>query len=152
MDETVRASKSVEKDVGGMQTMGAKVALLLALVVLGAPVGAEATGFKIKVTAPGSQRPPAHINWSPAAVHRHDVVQRFPVVVVPQPVVVVSPRRCLEPGYWAYGWVPQTYVSSEWVAGYYDSNALWIEEHYAPRAYTWGYYQPYWVPERWGSC
>jgi len=136
-----------------MQTMGAIVALLLAMVVIGAPIGAEATGFKIKVTAPGSQRPSAEIHRAPANVIRHHAVgPRFPVVVVPQPVVVVSPRHCLEPGYWTYNWIPQTYVSNEWVAGYYDSNALWIEGHYAPRAYTWGYYQPYWVPERWGSC
>jgi hypothetical protein len=74
------------------------------------------------------------------------------VVVVPQPVVVVSPRRCLEPGYWAYNWVPQAYVSSGWVPGYYDSNALWVEAHYESRTYTGGYYQPYWVPERWASC
>jgi hypothetical protein len=74
------------------------------------------------------------------------------VVVVPAPVVVVSPRRCLEPGYWAYNWVPQTYVSSGWVPGYYDSNALWVEAHYESRTYTGGYYQPYWVPERWTSC
>src|SRR4029453_17376425 len=139
MDETARASKSVEKGRRGIRTMGVIVALLLAMVVVGAPVGAEATGFKAKVTAPGSQRPPAETH-------------RAPVVVVPPPVVVVSPRRCLEPGYWAYNWVPQTYVSNEWVAGYYDWNALWVEGHYEPRAYTWGYYQPYWVAERWGSC
>src|SRR5262245_43742044 len=152
MDETARASKSVEKDVEGIQTMGVIVALLLAMVVVGAPLGAEATGLKVNVTAPGSQRPPAHINWAPAADHRHDVFQRFPLVVVPQPVVIVSPRRCLEPGYWAYNWVPQPYVSTVWVPGYYDSNALWVEAHYEPRTYTGGYYQPYWVPERWAGC
>ncbi|HZN51465.1 MAG TPA: hypothetical protein VFD81_12570 [Methylomirabilota bacterium] len=132
--------------------MGVIVALVLAMVIVGAPLGAEATGLKAKVTAPGSQRPPSHINWEPNAVHRHDGFQRFPVVVVPQPVVVVSPRRCLEPGYWAYNWVPQAYVSSGWVPGYYDSNALWVEAHYESRTYTGGYYQPYWVPERWASC
>ena len=132
--------------------MGMIVALLLAMVVVGAPVGAEATGLKIKVTSPGSQRPPSDIFRAPAGVVRHPVVQRVPVVVVPQPVVVVSPRRCLEPGYWAYNWAPQTYVSTEWVPGYYNSDALWIEAHYEPRAYTWGYYQPYWVPERWAHC
>lgn len=132
--------------------MGVIAALLLATVVVGAPPGAEATGLKAKVTAPGSQRPPSHLNWEPNAVQHHDFVQRFPVVVVPQPVVVVSPRRCLEPGYWAYNWVPQSYVSSAWVPGYYDSNALWVEAHYEARTYTGGYYQPYWVPERWASC
>jgi len=132
--------------------MGVIVALLLAMVVVGAPVGAEATGFKITVTAPGSQRPPAEIHRAPAGVLRHRVVPRVPVVVVPQPVVVVSPRRCPEPGYWAYNLIPQSYVSNEWVPGYYDFNALWIEGHYEPRAYTWGYYQPYWVPERWAHC
>jgi hypothetical protein len=132
--------------------MGVIAALVLAMVVVVAPLGAEATGLKAKVTAPGSQRPPAHINWAPDVVHRHDFVPRVPVVVVPQPVVVVSPRRCLEPGYWAYNWVPQTYVSTQWVPGYYDSNALWVEAHYEASTYTGGYYQPYWVPERWGSC
>jgi hypothetical protein len=130
--------------------MGVILALLLTMVVVGAPVGAEATGFKITVTAPSSQRPPAEIHRAP--VIRHRVVPRVPVVVVPQPVVVVSPRRCLEPGYWAYNWIPQSYVSNAWVPGYYDFNALWIEGHYEPRAYTWGYYQPYWVPERWAHC
>jgi hypothetical protein len=143
-----------------MRTMGVIVTLVLAMVVVGAPLGAEATGLKAKVTAPGSQRPPAHINWAPDAGprhdgvrgHRHDGVQRFPVIVVPQPVVVVAPRRCLEPGYWAYTWVPQYYVSTDWVPGHYDTNALWVEAHYEPRTYTSGYYQPYWVPERWASC
>ncbi len=132
--------------------MGVIAAFLLAMVVVGAPVGAEATGFK--VTAPGSQRPPSEAFRPPATViPHHAAAPRVPVVIVPQPVVVVSPRRCLEPGYWAYSWVPQTYVSNEWVAGYYDSNALWIDGHYEPRAYAWGgYYQPYWVPERWGGC
>src|SRR5262249_33038236 len=136
----------------GDAAMGVIVTLVLAMVVVGAPLGAEATGLKVNVTAPGSQRPPAHINWAPDSGHRHDVIQRFPVVVVPQPVVVVSPRRCLEAGSGASSGVPQTYVSTEWVPGYYDSNALWVEAHYEPRAYTSGYYQPYWVPERWASC
>ena len=74
------------------------------------------------------------------------------VVVVPVPVYVSSPRRCVVPGYWAYSWVPQNYVSNVWVPGYDNYDALWIDGHYEPRAYTWGYYQPYWVPERWDSC
>lgn len=89
----------------------------------------------------------------PDGVHRrNDAVHRGAVIVVPQPIVVIAPRQCHEPGYWAYSWVPQSYVSNVWIPGYYDANALWIEGRYEPRAYAWGYYQPYWVPERWTSC
>ena len=51
-----------------------------------------------------------------------------PAVVIPQPVYFSVPQRCVVPGY-------------------YDNDALWVEAHDEPRAYTWGYYQPYWVPE-----
>jgi hypothetical protein len=69
------------------------------------------------------------------------------VVVITQPVYVAAPS-CVVPGYWAYAWAPQSYVANVWVPGSYNYDALWVEAHYEPRAYTWGYYQPYWVPER----
>jgi len=103
-------------------------------------------------------RPQGHIHFTnrPNDVPQHPghAVHKNhgPVVVFPQPVYVVSPRRCAVPGYWAYTWVPQSYVSSVWVPGHYNSDALWVDGHYAPRAYTWGYYQPYWVPESWTYC
>ena len=80
----------------------------------------------------------------PNIVHRSPV----PVVVITQPVYLAAPQSCVVPGYWAYAWVPQSYVSNVWVPGYYNYDALWVEGHYEPRGYTWGYYQPYWVPER----
>ncbi|MGH7306035.1 MAG: hypothetical protein ACRELZ_22350 [Candidatus Rokuibacteriota bacterium] len=81
----------------------------------------------------------------------HGVHHRVaPVVVITQPVYVVAPPSCVAPGYWAYSWVPQSYVASVWVPAHYNDDALWVEAHYEPRAYTWGYYQPYWVPE--GTC
>ena len=69
------------------------------------------------------------------------------VIVITEPVFVAAPS-CVVSGYWAYAWVPQSYVSNVWVPGSYNYDALWVEGHYEPRAYTWGYYQPYWVPER----
>ena len=72
----------------------------------------------------------------------------IPVIVITQPVYVAAPPSCVVPGYWAYAWVPQSGVSSVWVPGYYNADALWVEAHYESRTYTSGYYQPYWVPER----
>jgi len=83
---------------------------------------------------------------------RPDGSHQTPVIVVPQPVYVIAQQRCVVQGYWAYTWVPQSYVSNEWVPGYYNTDALWVEGHYEPRANTWGYYQPYWVPERSTAC
>jgi hypothetical protein len=70
-----------------------------------------------------------------------------PVTVITQPVYIAAPPSCVAPGYWAYAWVPQSDVSSVWVPGSYNYDALWVEGHYESRTYTWGYYQPYWVPE-----
>src|SRR5438093_1837484 len=81
----------------------------------------------------------------PTVVHRPAVPA---LIVITQPVYVAAPQSCVAPGYWAYSWVPQSYVSSVWVPGYYNYDALWVEGRYEPRAYAWGYYQPYWVPER----
>ena len=83
----------------------------------------------------------------PNADHR-PVAPAAPVFIITQPVYVAAPPACVVPGYWAYTWMPQSDVSNMWVPGYYNGDALWIEGHYEPRAYSWGYYQPYWVPER----
>jgi hypothetical protein len=120
--------------------------LLLALLVAGIPAGAEATDVKITVKS-GTEIRQGHIHHSPQ--RQPNLVSRpvAPVVVIPQPVYFSVPQRCVVPGYWAYAWVPQSYVSNVLVPGYYDYDALWVEAHYEPRAYTWGYDQPYWVPE-----
>jgi len=135
--------------------VGIVVVLLLTLLVAGAPAPAGANGIKITVTSPGPHRRPNDIHHGPVGDHIHrrpDVIHRAPIVVVPQPVYITVPRRCLDPGYWAYSWVPQSYVSNVWVPGFYNSDALWVEGHYELRAYTWGYYQSYWVSERWTLC
>jgi hypothetical protein len=79
---------------------------------------------------------------------RRPVQPALPVIIITQPVYVTAPQVCVVPGYWAYAWAPQSYVSNVWVPGYYNYDALWVEGHYEPRAYSGGYYQPYWVPER----
>jgi hypothetical protein len=38
--------------------------------------------------------------------------------------------------------------SGEIRQGHIHYDAMWIEAHYEPRTYAWGYYQPYGVPER----
>lgn len=153
--------------------VGLVVVVALTLLVTGIPATADATGMKaFDRNAQGhihhtprvqghihfTPRTQGHIHFTPNTQaqpqHRPHGVQRHhaPVIVVPQPVYVTSPRRCVVPGYWSYTWVPQSYVSNVWVPGYYNSDALWVEAHYEPRAYTWGYYQPYWVPESWADC
>lgn len=152
------------------------VAVVLALLIAAGPPGpADATGIKVTGDNPG------HLHTFPNSVHRHaprarqlhrfpnaihrqapavdridrhpNIIHRHgPVIVVPQPVFVISPRRCAVPGYWAYSWIPQSYVANVWVPGHYNADALWVEGHWAPRAYAWGYYQPYWVPESWTYC
>ena len=121
--------------------MGIVVVLLLTLLVAGAPAPADATGIRITITSPVPHRRPNDIHHGPVGDHIHrrpDVIHRAPVVVVPQPVYITVPRRCFSLGYWAYSWVPQSYVSNVWVPGSYNSDALWVEGHYEPRAYTWG--------------
>ena len=84
----------------------------------------------------------------PATDHR-PVAPALPVIVITQPAYVAAPS-CVVPGYWAYTWVPQSYVSNVWVPSHYNYDAVWVEGHYEARAYSGGYYQPYWVPE--GTC
>ena len=139
--------------------MGIVVGLVLAVLVAAIPVGAEATD--VATTAKSGEIPQGHIHHYPTAqghIHHtqkpnvghkpHHIRPVPPVVVIPQPIYFVAPQRCVVPGYWNYAWVPQSYVTNEWVPGYYNYDALWVEGHYEPRGYTWGYYQPYWVPER----
>jgi len=139
--------------------VGIVVGLVLAVLAAGIPVGAEATD--VATTAKSGEIPQGHSHHYPTAQgHIHhtqkpNVGQKPnrlrpvpPVVVIPQPIYFVAPQRCVVPGYWNYAWVPQSYVTNEWVPGYDNYDAVWIEPHYEPRAYTWGYYQPYWVPER----
>ena len=139
--------------------MGIVIGFLLAVVLAGIPAAAGATDVKIAVES--GEIPQGQIHHDPAAqghIHYTEKLNGLqkphatrpvpPVVVIPQPIYLVAPQRCVVPGYWNYTWVPQSYVTNEWVPGYYDYDAVWIEPHYEPRTYTWGYYQPYWVPER----
>jgi hypothetical protein len=147
--------------------MVAVLLLTAILAISGILAPAEATGVKAVIKSGESipqghihhtPRPQGHIHFThrPSDTHKqhgHGVHKHHgPVVVFPQPVYVVSPRRCSVPGYWAYTWVPQSYVANVWVPGHYNADALWVEGHYAPRPQTWGYYQPYWVPESWVEC
>jgi hypothetical protein len=145
----------------------AALLLMAILAISGTPASAEATGMKAVIKS-GESIPQGHIHHTPRPqghihfTHRpseppkhpgHGIhKQHGPVIVFPQPVYVVSPRRCSVPGYWAYAWVPQSYVANVWVPAHYNADALWVEGHYAPRTQTWGYYQPYWVPESWVEC
>jgi len=78
------------------------------------------------------------------------IVSTPPVLVFP--VYVAQPRRCVVPGYWAYAWVPQSYQYGAWVDGQYSAEGLWLEGHWEPRTYSWGSYQPYWIPESSSDC
>jgi len=73
------------------------------------------------------------------------------VIVVPQPVYL-APRPCWTPGAWTYQWIPQSGIYYEWVPGHYNTDALWVEGHYAPRALQAGYWQPIWIEGRWVAC
>jgi hypothetical protein len=161
----------------GKMGMVAVLLLTAMLAISGIWAPAGATGLKAVIKSGESipqghthhtPRPQGHIHFTPRAqghihfTHRPSDVPKHhghtihkhhgPVVVFPQPVYVVSPRRCTVPGYWAYTWVPQSYVANVWVPAHYNADALWVEGHYAPRTQTWGYYQPYWVPESWVEC
>ncbi len=129
-----------------MTTPLALALVLITLVMSGSPAPADASGIKIIIGGPAVVHPPGHRHPPRPAVGPR------PIVVWPHPVYVVQPRRCLVPGYWAYTWVPQSYAYNVWVDGQYSPSALWVEGHWEPRLYTTGYYQPYWVPERWADC
>ena len=125
--------------------MGILGVLLLTMLVAGAPASADAGGVKITING-GTAFHQGH------PVHPHHLHSGGRVIVLPQPVYIVQPRRCLAPGYWTYPWVPQSYTDYVWVAGQYSSDALWVDGHWEPRVYAAGSYQPYWIPERWTDC
>src|SRR5882724_8683535 len=138
---------------------------LAVLVVLALGVGpVEAGDVKIVVNdaapfalqratiAPGSQvvvSSPSRVTVGPSSRVIVNAPSRIivstPVLVFP--VYVAQPRRCFVPGYWAYAWVPQSYQYGAWVDGQYSAEGLWLEGHWEPRTYSWGSYQPYWIPE-----
>lgn len=124
---------------------GILAVLVVTMLVAGGPAPADAGGVKIIINGGPSFHHRHH-------AHPHRIHPGGRVIVLPQPVYIVQPRRCLAPGYWTYTWVPQSQVYNAWVLGHYSSDALWIEGHYEPRVHTWGSYQPYWIPERWTYC
>jgi|ERR1043166_5290913 hypothetical protein len=76
---------------------------------------------------------------------------RGPIVVVPQ-VVVVSPGRCWQDGYWDYQWVPQPTPYDAWVPGQWSADGVWVQGHYEAAWYDGGAYQPFWVGGYWARC
>ena len=108
-------------------------AALLVLALAGGDL-AEAGGTKVIIRFGAPSR---HHQHPP-----HVVVPRGPVHVLPGPVYVVRPQRCRAPGSWAYAWVP----------GHYNTDALWVEGHYAPQVFPSGYWQPIWIEGRWVAC
>ena len=84
-------------------------------------------------------------------VRPHAVAPGF-VFITPPAVVYAAPRSCVAPGYWAYQWIPASYMQSTFVPGSFGPDGTWIEGRYEQRAYASGYYQPYWIPERTYAC
>lgn len=82
---------------------------------------------------------------------RHAVHPGF-VFVAPPTVVYAAPRSCVTPGYWAYQWVPTTYMHSTFIPGGFGPDGTWIESRYEQRGYASGYYHPYWVPAQTYAC
>jgi hypothetical protein len=72
-------------------------------------------------------------------------------IIIP-PLVLVSPGRCWQSGYWTYQWVPQSYSYSAWVDGQWSADGYWIPSHYEPVYYSGGYYQPLWIDGYWMGC
>lgn len=145
-----RAPRRVGRDT--MATRVALAAVFVALVAGGhAPVEAGGVKAVVNGSAPFTQR----VFVAPGG----QVVVNAPsqiIVATPRvwafPVYVVQPRRCLVPGSWAYAWVPQNYAYNVWIDSEYSTEGLWMEGHWEPRVYSSGYYQPYWIPERWSDC
>jgi hypothetical protein len=145
--------------------------LLLLIAVTAGPAPADAGGTRVIISVgplappprvivpPGSQviiNAPSRVFVAPPSQITVNAPSRIIVgpapVWGPAPLYVYQPRRCVVPGSWAYTWIPQTSTTDVWVDGQYSSDSLWVEGHWAPRVYTSGYYQPYWIPERWTSC
>jgi len=74
------------------------------------------------------------------------------VIIVTPPVVYAAPAQCVSDGYWAYQWVPTAYTENVWIPGVWRADGVWLEAHYEQRAYSSGYYQPYWVPGQFYAC
>ena len=71
--------------------------------------------------------------------------------VIPGTVFIVEPSyRCFIPGYWTHQWIPQIYSYNVWVPGQWSPEGTWIEGHYAPQTQSTGYWQPIWIPDRYG--
>jgi hypothetical protein len=79
------------------------------------------------------------------------------VVVVQQPIIYAQtvtsePTECVNPGYWAYRWVPYATTERVWVAGSWAADGTWTDSHYEVRPYSSGYYEPVWTPEQAYAC
>ena len=121
------------------------LALLLAALATG-PVPAAAGGVRIIIGGPS----PRHAG-RPPHVFRHSGRHPGRVFVVPRHVYV-APRTCWAPGAWTHQWVPQSQVYYAWVSGHYNTDALWVEGHWAPQVFPSGYWQPIWIEGRWVAC
>jgi hypothetical protein len=152
-------------------------ALVAAAVVLLLSVSSvEADGARASVSSPlsrGSIIPdipsivprvgpivPHGPNIVPNPPRERDVVRdgrrfhrRPDVIIVNPPLVYAAPvQQCVSDGYWAYQWVPTAYTENTWVPGLWRADGVWLEGHYEQRAYSSGYYQPYWVPGQPYAC
>jgi hypothetical protein len=102
---------------------------------------------------------PAVVTPVPEDRHRHrrftNTIVAAPapqVIVVQQPViyqqtvVAASPSECVTPGYWSYHWIPYTTTQNVWVPGSWGADGTWTDSRWEPRAYSSGYYEPFWTP------
>jgi hypothetical protein len=138
-----------------------RLALVLALIVTAAaaPLGVAHAGEHRRVQAVEPDRAFSGPGWRFRDVDNfreqffrdQQRSRQRSVVVVPQ-VVVVSPGRCWQAGYWTYQWVPQSYAYDAWVPAQWSPDGQWIEGHYARAWYNGGGYQPLWVEGYWASC
>ena len=139
-----------------------RVALVLALLVtvIAAPLAVAEAGQR-RAQAVETDRAFSGLGWRYRDVENFREQffrdqQRFRpdqrTIVAAPSVVVVSPGRCWQDGYWSYQWVPQSYSYSAWVPGQWSPDGGWIEGHYEPAWYNGGYYQPLWVAGYWTGC
>jgi hypothetical protein len=120
-------------------TAGIALALLGALVWLGAPCTAQANGTKVIAGAgtplglhsmPPVPQPPPRPSWQPRPA--------------PYPYAYSAPP-VWPPGYWSYVWVPQVYTAWVLVPDGWAADGSWVDARYEPRTYEGGYYQQVWV-------
>jgi hypothetical protein len=133
-----------------------RLALVLALLVTtaAAPLGAAEAADRHRSRHVPADRAFSGPGWRFRPLEGPDFARlrhQRQTIVVPQ-VVVVSPGRCWQSGYWTYQWVPQSYSYNAWVPGQWSPDGRWIDGHYAQTWYNSGYYQPLWVEEAWSSC